>query len=49
MPIRDPRDRFFYPTLTLIMDTYNFAFQIQNKRKLTFNITSFPLSKKNTF
>ena len=23
MPIGDPRDGFFYPTLTLMMDTYN--------------------------
>ena len=22
MPISDPRDRFFYPTLTLMMDSY---------------------------
>ena len=22
MPIRDPRDRFFYPTLIFMMDTY---------------------------
>ena len=25
MPIGDPRDGFFYPTLTLIMDTYSLA------------------------
>ena len=23
MPIGDPRDEFFYPTLTLMMDSYN--------------------------
>ena len=28
MPIRDPRDRFFYPILTLIMDSYNLHWQI---------------------
>ena len=25
MPIGDPWDRFYYPTLTLMMDTYNLA------------------------
>ena len=23
MPVSDPRDKFFYPTLTLMMDTFN--------------------------
>ena len=27
MPNRDPRDGFFYPTLTLMLDSYN-VFQI---------------------
>ena len=26
MPISDPRDEFFYPTLTLMMDPYNGMF-----------------------
>ena len=29
MPNSDPRDRFFYPTLTLIIDSYNPAITIQ--------------------
>ena len=29
MPIRDPQDGFFYPTLTLMMDSYILAHQIE--------------------
>ena len=29
MPIRDPRDRFFYPTLTLMIDSYILAHRIR--------------------
>ena len=28
MPNGDPRDRFFYPTLTLMIDSYNFTHAI---------------------
>ena len=31
MPIGDPRDGFFYPTLTLMIDTYNLKCLKQRK------------------
>ena len=31
MPISDPRDRFFYPNLTLMIDTYILPLQLRDK------------------
>ena len=37
MPIGDPGDRFFYFTLTLMMDSYNFTYPYQPAGKIKMN------------
>ena len=51
MPISDPRDRFFYPTLTLMTDSYSLSKPISDPRDgffyptLTLMTDSYSLSK----
>ena len=50
MPNGDPRDRFFYPTLALMIDSYNIMNRcIDNQCKPVFGITKWPTLFSNTY